>query len=224
MMNAEARRLGLTTRTTRRRSGSTRRQPLQRLDLVRLARLRPWALGLPRADRRDAERRTTLRQPRSLCRQPQRPGRASTVDQRGKTGHTADAGYVLVSSGHRGWDELIGAVLGTSSERERDIEHDGPARLRVCHVPPADAGARRPASWPGSGRATGVASTSRSSRRATFTRVLPIGATRPSGSSGPQADRAAPRVGRSSGPPRSRRTRVWPRIPWRSQTRWRRRA
>jgi D-alanyl-D-alanine carboxypeptidase (penicillin-binding protein 5/6) len=37
-----------------------------------------------------------------------------------KTGHTADAGYVLVSSGTQHRMRLIGAVLGTSSEAARD--------------------------------------------------------------------------------------------------------
>ena len=37
-----------------------------------------------------------------------------------KTGHTADAGYVLVASGHRDGMTLISAVLGTASEGERD--------------------------------------------------------------------------------------------------------
>jgi serine-type D-Ala-D-Ala carboxypeptidase (penicillin-binding protein 5/6) len=37
-----------------------------------------------------------------------------------KTGHTADAGYVLVASGTRTGMSLISAVLGTSSEASRD--------------------------------------------------------------------------------------------------------
>jgi D-alanyl-D-alanine carboxypeptidase (penicillin-binding protein 5/6) len=37
-----------------------------------------------------------------------------------KTGHTADAGYVLVASGHRDGMTLVSAVLGTTSEGERD--------------------------------------------------------------------------------------------------------
>ena len=37
-----------------------------------------------------------------------------------KTGHTADAGYVLVASGHRNGMTLVSAVLGTSSEAARD--------------------------------------------------------------------------------------------------------
>jgi len=37
-----------------------------------------------------------------------------------KTGHTDDAGYVLVASGHRDGMTLISAVLGTASEYERD--------------------------------------------------------------------------------------------------------
>jgi serine-type D-Ala-D-Ala carboxypeptidase (penicillin-binding protein 5/6) len=37
-----------------------------------------------------------------------------------KTGHTLDAGYVLVASGHRGGMALISAVFGTHSETSRD--------------------------------------------------------------------------------------------------------
>ncbi len=37
-----------------------------------------------------------------------------------KTGHTLDAGYVLVASGHRNGMTLISAVLGTDSESARD--------------------------------------------------------------------------------------------------------
>ncbi|MGH2890691.1 MAG: D-alanyl-D-alanine carboxypeptidase family protein, partial [Solirubrobacteraceae bacterium] len=37
-----------------------------------------------------------------------------------KTGHTSDAGYVLVASGHRDGMTLISAVLGTDSEQSRD--------------------------------------------------------------------------------------------------------
>jgi D-alanyl-D-alanine carboxypeptidase (penicillin-binding protein 5/6) len=37
-----------------------------------------------------------------------------------KTGHTADAGYVLVASGHRNGMTLVSAVLGTASEEARD--------------------------------------------------------------------------------------------------------
>jgi serine-type D-Ala-D-Ala carboxypeptidase (penicillin-binding protein 5/6) len=37
-----------------------------------------------------------------------------------KTGHTGQAGYVLVASGHRNGMSLISAVLGTSSPGERD--------------------------------------------------------------------------------------------------------
>ncbi|MGH2928068.1 MAG: D-alanyl-D-alanine carboxypeptidase family protein [Solirubrobacteraceae bacterium] len=38
-----------------------------------------------------------------------------------KTGHTSDAGYVLVAAGHRHGMTLISAVLGTDSEQSRDV-------------------------------------------------------------------------------------------------------
>ncbi|MGH2914045.1 MAG: hypothetical protein ACRDMX_03570 [Solirubrobacteraceae bacterium] len=89
-----------------------------------------------------------------------------------KTGHTARAGYVLVSSAHRDGLWLVGAVLGTDSEQSRDVNalalmDYGYARFRVWA--PVRAGeplARvRVAGQPGS-RATLVAARS-------FTRVLP---------------------------------------------------
>jgi D-alanyl-D-alanine carboxypeptidase len=46
-------------------------------------------------------------------------GRVSWVDGV-KTGHTADAGYVLVASGHRNGMTLVSAVLGTASQEARD--------------------------------------------------------------------------------------------------------
>jgi serine-type D-Ala-D-Ala carboxypeptidase (penicillin-binding protein 5/6) len=39
-----------------------------------------------------------------------------------KTGHTHEAGYVLVASGHRGGMALISVVLGTDSETARDAD------------------------------------------------------------------------------------------------------
>jgi serine-type D-Ala-D-Ala carboxypeptidase (penicillin-binding protein 5/6) len=56
-----------------------------------------------------------------------------------KTGHTADAGYVLVASGHRDGMTLISAVLGTSSEASRDANtlellDYGFANFRLAHL------------------------------------------------------------------------------------------
>jgi serine-type D-Ala-D-Ala carboxypeptidase (penicillin-binding protein 5/6) len=48
-------------------------------------------------------------------------GRAGWIDGV-KTGHTLDAGYVLVGSGTRGSTTLISAVLGAPSESARDAE------------------------------------------------------------------------------------------------------
>jgi D-alanyl-D-alanine carboxypeptidase (penicillin-binding protein 5/6) len=39
-----------------------------------------------------------------------------------KTGHTLDAGYVLVGSGHRGGMSLVSAVLGATSESARELD------------------------------------------------------------------------------------------------------
>ena len=69
-----------------------------------------------------------------------------------KTGHTLDAGYVLVASGHRGGMTLISAVLGTDCEAARDANtlallDYGFANFRVC-----DAGAHGPAHGPAHGQ------------------------------------------------------------------------
>ncbi len=56
-----------------------------------------------------------------------------------KTGHTADAGYVLVASAHRDGMRLLSAVLGTSSEESRDANtlallDYGFANFRIAHL------------------------------------------------------------------------------------------
>ncbi len=56
-----------------------------------------------------------------------------------KTGHTNDAGYVLVASGHRDGMTLISAVLGTTSEASRDANtlallDYGFANFRLAHL------------------------------------------------------------------------------------------
>ncbi len=67
---------------------------------------------------------TTLRSgdhPRVVTSRNTLLGRAPWIDGV-KTGHTLDAGYVLVGSGTRGSTTLISAVLGTPSEAARDDE------------------------------------------------------------------------------------------------------
>ena len=84
-----------------------------------------------------------------------------------KTGHTADAGYVLVASGHRDGMTLISAVLGTTSEASRDANtlallDYGFASFRLAHlVKPgqtlaAAAGARPARKARGAGRSARV--------------------------------------------------------------------
>lgn len=56
-----------------------------------------------------------------------------------KTGHTNDAGYVLVASGHRDGMTLVSAVLGTTSEASRDANtlallDYGFANFRLAHL------------------------------------------------------------------------------------------
>jgi serine-type D-Ala-D-Ala carboxypeptidase (penicillin-binding protein 5/6) len=92
-----------------------------------------------------------------------------------KTGHTSDAGYVLVASGHRDGMSLISAVLGTSSESERDtntlalLDYGFAAFRPRTPVHAGRAVERAPVvGWHGV-RVALVA-------RRTFTRVLPVGA------------------------------------------------
>ena len=66
-----------------------------------------------------------------------------------KTGHTADAGYVLVGSGTRDGMTLISAVLGTDSEASRDANtlallHFGFANFRLAHPVTAGGVVARP--------------------------------------------------------------------------------
>ena len=89
-----------------------------------------------------------------------------------KTGHTADAGYVLVASGTQDGMTLIGAVLGTESEAARDANalallNYGFAEFTLIH--PVHTGqviTRRPIAGVPYGRATLVAAGS-------FVRVIP---------------------------------------------------
>jgi D-alanyl-D-alanine carboxypeptidase (penicillin-binding protein 5/6) len=89
-----------------------------------------------------------------------------------KTGHTADAGYVLVASGQRRGMTLVSAVLGTSSEAERDANSLALLDYGFAHfhaVRPVSAGAvlARPTVRDRPGVTTPVIA-SRS-----FTRILP---------------------------------------------------
>ena len=89
-----------------------------------------------------------------------------------KTGHTLDAGYVLVASGQRDGMALISAVLGTDSATSRDANTlallDYGAGFRV------DAG-RRARSWPAPRSRNRPPFSRRCQRRGTFTPV-PLGA------------------------------------------------
>ena len=93
-----------------------------------------------------------------------------------KTGHTLDAGYVLVASGTQGGMTLVDAVLGTSSEAARDANALRAAQLGVRQLRRADARPRRQ----GAGAAGGHGDCARSARRArrliaasTYTHVFP---------------------------------------------------
>jgi serine-type D-Ala-D-Ala carboxypeptidase (penicillin-binding protein 5/6) len=121
MMNAEARKLGLRhTHYTTPIGLDTPGNYSSAADLVRLADYDmshsayfARIVALPRATLRSGDRVRTVVNRNDLV------GRFPWIDGV-KTGHTLQAGYVLVASGHRGGMALISAVLGTDSETERD--------------------------------------------------------------------------------------------------------
>jgi D-alanyl-D-alanine carboxypeptidase (penicillin-binding protein 5/6) len=121
MMNARARELGLHhTRYTTPIGLDTPGNYSSPADLVKLA---SYDLShSPYFARIVALRSAVLRSGdhvRNVVNRNDLVGRVSWIDGV-KTGHTADAGYVLVASGHRNGMTLVSAVLGTSSEEARD--------------------------------------------------------------------------------------------------------
>jgi len=121
MMNAEARRLGLRhTHYTTPIGLDTPGNYSTAADLVKLADYDMThsayfarIVALPRATLYSGEHVRTVINRNDLV------GRYPWIDGV-KTGHTLDAGYVLVASGHRRGMALISAVLGTDSETLRD--------------------------------------------------------------------------------------------------------
>jgi serine-type D-Ala-D-Ala carboxypeptidase (penicillin-binding protein 5/6) len=121
MMNAEARALGLRhTHYTTPIGLDTTGNYSTAADLVKLAdhdlthsAYFARIVSLPRATLSSGNRVRVVTNRNDLV------GRYPWIDGV-KTGHTLDAGYVLVASGHRGGMALISAVLGTDSETSRD--------------------------------------------------------------------------------------------------------
>jgi D-alanyl-D-alanine carboxypeptidase (penicillin-binding protein 5/6) len=121
MMNAEARKLGLRhTHYTTPIGLDTPGNYSTAADLVKLADYdmthSPYfarIVALPRATLYSGSHVRTVVNRNDLV------GRYPWIDGV-KTGHTLDAGYVLIASGHRGGMALISAVLGTASETSRD--------------------------------------------------------------------------------------------------------
>ncbi|HEY6526398.1 MAG TPA: D-alanyl-D-alanine carboxypeptidase family protein, partial [Solirubrobacteraceae bacterium] len=121
MMNAEARTLGLRgTHYTTPIGLDTPGNYSTAADLVKLADYdmthSPYfarIVALPRATLYSGNHVRTVTNRNDLV------GRYPWIDGV-KTGHTLDAGYVLVAAGHRGGMALISAVLGTDSETSRD--------------------------------------------------------------------------------------------------------
>jgi D-alanyl-D-alanine carboxypeptidase (penicillin-binding protein 5/6) len=121
MMNADARRLGLThTHYTTPIGLDTPGNYSSPDDLLRLAdyMMRNWpffrhTVALPSAVL------TSGRYARHIVNTDDLVGKFGWIDGV-KTGHTADAGYVLVSEGSRDGFTLLASVLGTKSEAERD--------------------------------------------------------------------------------------------------------
>jgi D-alanyl-D-alanine carboxypeptidase (penicillin-binding protein 5/6) len=120
MMNAEAQRLGLTGTHYSTPSGlDTPGNYSTAADLVRLAQYDMVHLPFLRriVDLRGAVLRTGSHV-RLITNRNDLLGRDG-IDGI-KTGHTSQAGYVLVASGHKGGMSLISAVLGTPSIEQRD--------------------------------------------------------------------------------------------------------
>jgi serine-type D-Ala-D-Ala carboxypeptidase (penicillin-binding protein 5/6) len=121
MMNAEARTLGLRhTHYTTPIGLDTPGNYSTAADLVRLADYDmihsayfARIVGLPRATLHSGDHLRTVVNRNDLV------GAYPWIDGV-KTGHTHEAGYVLVAAGHRGGLALISAVLGTDSESSRD--------------------------------------------------------------------------------------------------------
>jgi D-alanyl-D-alanine carboxypeptidase (penicillin-binding protein 5/6) len=121
MMNAEAQALGLRhTHYTTPIGLDTPGNYSTAADLVKLADYDMThsayfarIVGLPRATLYSGSHARTVVNRNDLV------GRYPWIDGV-KTGHTLDAGYVLVAAGHRGGMALISAVLGTDSETSRD--------------------------------------------------------------------------------------------------------
>ena len=121
MMNAEARTLGLRhTHYTTPIGLDTPGNYSTAADLVKLADYDithsayfARIVALPRATLRSGDHVRTVVNRNDLV------GRYPWIDGV-KTGHTLQAGYVLVAAGHRGGMALISAVLGTDSETSRD--------------------------------------------------------------------------------------------------------
>jgi D-alanyl-D-alanine carboxypeptidase (penicillin-binding protein 5/6) len=121
MMNARARALGLTHTHYSTPAGlDTPGNYSSPADLVKLASFllahHPFfarAVALPRAVLH------TGNHVRDVVSTDDLLGKVSWIDGV-KTGHTIDAGYVLIGSGHQDGMTLISAVLGTSSESARD--------------------------------------------------------------------------------------------------------
>jgi serine-type D-Ala-D-Ala carboxypeptidase (penicillin-binding protein 5/6) len=137
MMNAEARKLGLRhTHYSTPIGLDTPGNYSTAADLVKLADYDMThsayfarIVALPRATLRSGAHVRTVINRNDLV------GRYPWIDGV-KTGHTLDAGYVLVAAGHRGGMALISAVLGTDSETSRDANtlallHYGGANFRV---------------------------------------------------------------------------------------------
>jgi D-alanyl-D-alanine carboxypeptidase (penicillin-binding protein 5/6) len=121
MMNARARELGLThTHYSTPIGLDTAGNYSSASDLVRLA---SYVLQhepfFARVVRQRSATLETGSHPRYIVNRNTLVGRIPWVTGV-KTGHTLDAGYVLVASGRRNGMTLIGAVLGTSNEAARD--------------------------------------------------------------------------------------------------------
>jgi serine-type D-Ala-D-Ala carboxypeptidase (penicillin-binding protein 5/6) len=121
-MNRRARQLGLTNTRYRNPIGLDERGAYSSArDLVTLATLLRTKPFFRRTVNQETVQLTTGDHPRTLDNRNDLVGESEWINGV-KTGHTLNAGYVLVGSGRRNGIQVVSAVLGTPSERARDAD------------------------------------------------------------------------------------------------------
>ena len=143
MMNRRARELGL--RDTHYANPIGLDEPgnySSAADLVKLALVLRQHRVLPRDDEHARRRRCTRARARARSSTATRSCARCRAVNGVKTGHTNEAGYILVGSATRGGVTLVSACSATPSEAARDADSLALLRYGLATLPPRDAGAR----------------------------------------------------------------------------------